>query len=118
MNTAVRMKSDDFQWVAQAIAINREVGGNLSEVLNQVADTIRERNQIRRQVKALAAEGKMSAWVLILLPIGVFVFLLLVKPEYFAGVFESIWGILALVVAAVLLIVGSLWMMAVVKVKF
>lgn len=118
MNTAVRMKSDDFQWVAQAIAINREVGGNLSEVLNQVADTIRERNQIRRQVKALAAEGKLSAWVLILLPIGVFAFLLLVRPEYFAGVFASIWGILALVAAAVLLIVGSIWMMAVVKVKF
>ncbi len=118
MNTAVRMKSDDFQWVAQAIAINREVGGNLSEVLNQVADTIRERNQIRRQVKALAAEGKMSAWVLILLPIGVFFFLLLAQPGYFSGMFESIWGILALVVAAVLLIVGSIWMMAVVKVKF
>ena len=117
-NTATRMRSEDFQWVAQAIAINREVGGNLSEVLDRVGHTIRERNEIRRQVKSLAAEGKMSAWVLILLPIGVFTFLLLTQPNYFAGFFGSIWGIAALVVAAVLLVAGSLWMMAVVKVKF
>ena len=117
-NTAMRMRSDDFQWVAQAIAINREVGGNLSQVLDQVSHTIRERNEIRRQVKALAAEGKMSAWVLILLPIGVFTFLLLTQPSYFGGFFSSIWGIAALVVAAILLGIGSLWMMVVVKVKF
>lgn len=117
-NTATRMRSDDFQWVAQAIAINREIGGNLSEVLDQVGHTIRERNQIRRQVRALAAEGKISAYVLIALPIGVFAFLLLTQPSYFNGFFGNIVGILALVVAAILLVVGSIWMMAVVKVKF
>lgn len=117
-NTAARMRSDDFEWVAQAIAINREAGGNLSQVLDQVGQTIRERNQIRRQVKALAAEGKMSAYVLILLPIGVFTFLLLTQPSYFAGFLGTIWGIAALIVAGILLIVGSIWMMAVVKVKF
>ncbi|TFC15184.1 type II secretion system protein F [Cryobacterium algoritolerans] len=117
-NTAMRMRSDDFQWVAQAISINREVGGNLSQVLDQVGHTIRERNQIRRQVKALAAEGKMSAYVLIMLPIGVFAFLLLTQPAYFNGFLGNIWGIGALVVAAILLVVGALWMMAVVKVKF
>ena len=46
------MRSDDFEWVAQAIAINQETGGNLAEVLDQVGKTIRERNQIRRQVRA------------------------------------------------------------------
>jgi len=117
-NTAIRMRSDDFQWVAQAIAINREVGGNLSGVLDQVGHTIRERNEIRRQVKTLAAEGKMSAWVLILLPVGVFAFLLLTQPKYFSGFLDNILGIVALIVAGILLIVGSVWMMAVVKVKF
>ena len=117
-NIASRMRSEDFRWVAQAIAINREVGGNLSQVLDQVGHTIRERNEIRRQVKALAAEGKLSAWVLVLLPVGVFTFLVLTQPTYFAGFFSSIWGIIALVVAAILLAAGSLWMMAVVKVKF
>ena len=117
-NTAVRMHSDDFQWVAQAIAINREVGGSLSGVLDQVAHTIRERNEIRRQVKSLAAEGKLSAWILILLPVGVFTFLILTQKTYLTGFITSLWGIIALVVSAVLLVAGSLWMMAVVKVKF
>ncbi|SDN16751.1 tight adherence protein B [Cryobacterium flavum] len=117
-STAVRMRSEDFQWVAQAISINREAGGNLSEVLDQVGHTIRERNQVRRQVKSLAAEGKLSAWVLVLLPIGVFAFLLISQPNYFNGFLGNIIGIIAIIVAAVLLIVGSLWMMAVVKVKF
>jgi tight adherence protein B len=117
-STAVRMRSEDFQWVAQAISINREAGGNLSQVLDQVGHTIRERNQVRRQVKSLAAEGKLSAWVLVLLPIGVFSFLLITQPNYFNGFLGNIFGIIALIVAAVLLIVGSLWMMAVVKVKF
>ncbi|KGJ77130.1 hypothetical protein GY21_08195 [Cryobacterium roopkundense] len=116
--TAVRMRNEDFQWVAQAIAINREVGGRLSDVFDQVGRTIRERNQIRRQVSALSAEGKMSAWVLLLLPVGVFLFLLLAQPTYFAGFFVSIWGYVALVVAVVLMAVGSMWMMAAVRVKF
>jgi Flp pilus assembly protein TadB len=118
VNTANRMRSDDFHWVAQAIGINREVGGSLSQVLDQVAHTIRERNEIRRQVKGLAAEGKLSAWILILLPVGVFTFLILTQHNYLTGFFGSIWGILALVVAVILLIVGSVWMMVVVKVKF
>ena len=67
---AERMGSDDFTWVAQAIAIHREVGGNLAEVLDAVGHTIRERNAIRRQVKALSAEGKLSAIVLMALPFG------------------------------------------------
>ena len=117
-NTAARMRSDDFRWVAQAIAINRDVGGNLSQVLDQVGHTIRERNEIRRQVKALAAEGKMSAWVLILLPVGVFTFLVLTQPAYFSSFFGSVWGIIALATAGILLVAGALWMMAVVKVKF
>lgn len=117
-NTAQRMRSDDFKWAAQAIAINREVGGNLSEVLDQVGHTIRERNEIRRQVKALAAEGKLSAWILVLLPIAVCGFLLLTNPGYFHAFLGNIIGIIALVVAVILLIVGSIWMAAVVKVKF
>jgi Flp pilus assembly protein TadB len=116
--TAVRMQSDDFEWVAQAIAINREVGGNLSDVFDQVGTTIRERNQIRRQVKALSAEGRISALVLIALPVGVFTFLFITQPGYFAGFFSSIFGIIALVVAAVLLLIGSFWLSIVVKVKF
>ena len=79
---AERTASEDFKWIAQAIEIHREVGGDLAEVLDHVGETIRDRNQIRRQVKALSAEGKMSAIVLMALPIVLFFALILINPQY------------------------------------
>ena len=90
--TAARMDSKDITWVAQAIAINRQIGGNLAEVLDKVGGTIRERGQISRQVKALSAEGKLSAIVLMALPFGVGGFLLLTNPGYLAKFTESLFG--------------------------
>ena len=116
--TAARMKSDDFEWVAQAVAINAETGGNLAEVLDQVGRTIRERNQIRRHVRALSAEGKLSGIILVLLPVVLFVALGLMRPTFVQSFFESIIGIAALVLAVILLIIGSIWIAAVVKVRF
>lgn len=116
--TAQRMQSDDFEWVAQAVAINQETGGNLAEVLDQVGKTIRERNEIRRQVRALSAEGRLSAIVLVALPIVVFLFLLVVQPTYFSVFFTNPLGIIALVVAVILLIIGTIWVSFTVRVKF
>ena len=113
-----RMQNQDFLWVAQAITINREVGGNLAEVLDGVGKTIRERNQIRRQVKSLSAEGRLSAYVLMGLPIGVFAYLFIVQPRYFDAFFTNVFGIMALIGALILLIIGSIWMSKVVKVTF
>ncbi|TYL53191.1 type II secretion system F family protein [Agromyces mariniharenae] len=115
---AHRMRSDDFEWVAQAIAINMETGGNLAEVLDQVGKTIRERNEIRRQVSALSAEGRLSGIILVALPVGVFLFLSITQPTLIAGFFNNIIGIIAMIVAIILLIVGSFWTAASVKVKF
>jgi tight adherence protein B len=115
---AQRMKSADFEWVAQAVAINQETGGNLAEVLDQVGKTIRQRNEIRRQVKALSAEGRLSAVVLVSLPIGVFLFLAVVQPAYVSVFFTNVFGIIALVVSVVLLILGAIWVAFAVRVKF
>jgi tight adherence protein B len=116
--SARRMNSDDFAWVTQAIAINREVGGNLAEVLDGVSQTIRERNQIRRQVKALSAEGRLSAIVLVLLPFGIAGFLMLSNPGYMAKFTQSPMGYAMIVVSVILLVVGGLWLRKVVRVKF
>jgi tight adherence protein B len=116
--TARRMDSEDFVWVTQAIAINREVGGNLAEVLDGVGHTIRERNQIRRQVKALSAEGRLSALVLMALPLGVLVFLAISNPSYIARFTESLAGYAMIAVGVFLLIVGGLWLRKVVTLKF
>ncbi|SFO26710.1 tight adherence protein B [Geodermatophilus obscurus] len=115
---AERMASDDFRWVAQAIAIHREVGGNLAEVLDTVGHTIRERNAIRRQVKALAAEGKLSAVVLMALPFGIVGFLAISNPGYLAGFTEGLAGYVMVAVAVLLLLVGGLWLKKTVAIRF
>jgi tight adherence protein B len=112
------MGSDDFVWVAQAIAIHREVGGNLAEVLDAVGHTIRERNAIRRQVKALSAEGKLSAIVLMALPVGVTAFLSITNPAYIGRFTESLMGYAMLGAAVLMLVVGGLWLKKTVAIKF
>ena len=115
---AERMGSDDFTWVAQAIAIHREVGGNLAEVLDAVGHTIRERGAIRRQVKALSAEGKLSAIVLMALPFGVTFFISMTNPAYLAKFTESAIGYAMLGAAGLMLLIGGLWLKSTVKIKF
>jgi tight adherence protein B len=117
-DVAERMDSDDFRWITQAIAIHRQVGGNLAEVLDTVANTIRERGQVRRQVASLSAEGRLSAYVLIALPFFVVLFLSLVNPGYLAVFTTTAIGWVMLAVAVVLLVVGIFWMRATVKVEF
>ncbi len=85
---ADRMDSLDLRWVVDAIEINATVGGDLVEVLDNVAATIRSRARLNAQVSALTAEARMSALVLFLLPPGLGAFIGLTNPEYFNG----IWG--------------------------
>ena len=115
---AARVDNDDFEWVEQAVDINREVGGDLTEVLDRVGETIRERDQIRRQVKALSAEGRLSALILIGLPIGMFGFIRVVNPEYIGELTGSSAGIVMIVVGVVLLLLGSIWLRNIVRVRF
>jgi tight adherence protein B len=115
---AVRMDSKDMVWVGQAITINRNVGGNLAEVLDQVSGTIRERGQIKRQVKTLAAEGKLSAYVLMALPFGVAGFIWLTNPAYIMKLTESLVGYAMIGAAALLLVFGGLWLRKVTAIKF
>ncbi|WP_409333107.1 type II secretion system F family protein [Trujillonella humicola] len=115
---AARMGSDDFRWIAQAIAIHREVGGNLAEVLDVVSNTIRERNALRRQVKALAAEGKLSAIVLMALPFGVSGFIFMTNPDHVRAFTGSLMGYAMLAGAALLLVVGALWLKKTVSIRF
>jgi tight adherence protein B len=114
---AARMESKDFAWVVMAIRIQREVGGNLAELLNTVAATLREREYLRRHVQALSAEGRLSSWILGGLP-PVFVgYVTLTKPAYMHPLFSTVVGLIMCVVMAVLLVVGIVWMSKVAKVE-
>jgi tight adherence protein B len=118
LDAAHRLRSEDFEWVGQAIEIHREVGGDLAEVLDQVGETIRERSQIKGQVKALSAEGRLSAYILIALPVGMFLYMSVVNSTYIATLYTGLIGWILLGVAVVLLGVGSFWLSRVVKIKF
>lgn len=114
---ARRMNSVDFAWVVMAIRIQREVGGNLAEVLSNVAATMRERERLRRQVEVLSAEGRLSAVILALLPILFIVYLVIARPDYLSVLYTTPLGILMIIVGVILLIGGSFWLRKVVKVE-
>ena len=114
---ATRMDSQDFAWVVMAIRIQREVGGNLAEVLTTVAATIRERERLRRQVRGLSAEGRLSAWILGALPPVFATYLVIARPGYIAPLFTDPLGIVMLVVMVILMTVGVVWLSRIVKVE-
>jgi tight adherence protein B len=115
---ADRMDSEDFRWIGQAIQINREVGGDLAEVLEQVAGTIRERSEVKGHVRALSAEGKMSAVILMALPVAVGLFVTAINPGYMRVFVQHPIGIALMVASAILFTVGGFWMSRTVKIKF
>jgi tight adherence protein B len=114
---AERYDSKDFAWVVMAINIQRKVGGNLAELLDTVAGTIREREYMRRQVSALAAEGKLSAFVLGGLPPIFLVYLVFTRYDYVSVLFTRPLGWLLLGGGAFILAVGAFWMSRIVKVE-
>lgn len=114
---ATRMESRDFAWVVMAIRIQREVGGNLAELLNTVAATLREREYLRRHVAALSAEGRLSAWILGGLPPLFLVYLILTRGSYVHPLFTTAIGILMCIAMAVMMTVGVFWMSKVTKVE-
>ncbi len=112
-----RYESKDFAWAVMAIRIQRQVGGNLAELLDTVAATMREREYMRRQVAALAAEGKLSAWVLGGLPPLFLIYLLLTNYDYVSVMFTEPMGWAMLAGASALLGLGVFWMSRLVKVE-
>jgi tight adherence protein B len=112
-----RFESKDFEWVVMAIKIQRQVGGNLGELLDSVAATMREREYVRRQVAALAAEGKLSAWVLGGLPPLFMLYLLLTNRAYVIVMFQEPLGWAMLAGAGTILAIGVFWMSRLVKVE-
>lgn len=111
-----RIGSEDFKWAVLAINIQREVGGNLAEILDTVADTIRERDKIRRDVDTLTTEGRLSAYVLIAMPFVIALYMTLVNPEYIALLFTTGIGIVLTIVASCLMVAGIVWMRKIVDI--
>lgn len=114
---SVRMDSENMRWTTMAIRIQRQVGGNLSETLRTTAKTLRERESLRRQVRTLSAEGRLSAYILIALPILVFFYSLGVNYEYVSLLWTHPLGLLMSVGGVVAMIIGVFWMRKVVQIE-
>jgi tight adherence protein B len=113
---AERTGSNDLKWAVIAINVQREVGGNLAEILDIVANTVRERAYIRRQVRVLTAEGRMSVAILCALPFLLFLYMLVVNPEYVSLLWTRTAGVVMLAGGAVLMGTGILIMSRIVKI--
>lgn len=114
---AARFESPDLGWVVMAIRIQHQVGGNLAELLDTVAATLRERQYVRRQVAALSAEGRLSAIVIGALPPVFTLYLLVTNRSYLVPLVHDPRGVIMVVFGVVWLGIGALWMSRLVKVE-
>lgn len=103
---AKRVESSDFDLVVTAVLIQREIGGNLAQVLDSISDTIIERIRMKREINALTAQGRLSAIVLLLLPFFVSAFMYFFNHEQFVLLLEEPSGQIALVVSLVMEVIG------------
>ena len=106
-----------MRWTGMAISIQRQVGGNLAETMRNTAATLCDREALKRHVRGLSAEGRLSAYILIALPIGIFLYELLVNKPYVQLLWTSAIGIGMLAGGLVSMGIGIFWMNKVVKVE-
>jgi tight adherence protein B len=114
---AVRIGSADLDWTVTAITVQHRTGGRLAEILRVVARTMRERDEVRRELKALTAEGRLSAFILGGLPFALAGFLLVTNPHYLSPLIHDPLGVTFVVAASVLMLVGFAWMRRIVRVE-
>ncbi len=117
-NCAARMGNDDFAWVVQAIGIHRDVGGDLARVLDNIVGTVRERAAMQRQVRALSAEGRLSARVLAALPLLVVLAISFLDPGYFDPLISQPIGWALIGLAVTMLVIGSLVVRRMVRMQY
>ncbi|HEV7814368.1 MAG TPA: type II secretion system F family protein [Janthinobacterium sp.] len=116
-NLATRIPLTDLRYLIIAVLIQRESGGNLAEILNSISRIIRKRLKLLGQVRVLSAEGKMSAWILGLLPAAVTIIMAIVNPGYISLLWTDPVGIKLLWYAAGMIALGVLWMRAVIRIR-
>jgi tight adherence protein B len=114
---ARRMENTDLGQVALVSALQRETGGNTAEVLDRVTDNVRGRFELRRLVRTLTAQGRMSRWIVSFLPLGLLVLITLVNPEYMEPLYTHTLGRVLLAIAAVMVVAGSLVIKRIVNIK-
>lgn len=102
---ADRMRNRDLEWMVQAIRIQQQTGGHLTDLMATLAEVIRGREEVRREISVLTAEGRMSAWVLGLMPVVLFLAVETVNPGYLDPMLQG-WGLVILALTALSMAAG------------
>ena len=105
-NLVRRIKSDDLDLMVTAIGVQQQVGGNLAEILDTIAFTIRERVRIKGEIRTLTAQGRYSGYLVAFLPIAIMVTLNFINPEFMQPLFTELIGQILLVVGAIMMLIG------------
>jgi tight adherence protein B len=116
-NFATRVPSDDVRFFVIAVLLQRETGGNLVEVLQNISRLVRDRLALYGKVRVLAAEGKMSVWVLTGMPIATAAAIQAVNPQFLSVLFTDPTGLKMVYCAILMIILGVIWMLNIVKIK-
>jgi tight adherence protein B len=114
---AERVPILDVRFFVTAVLIQRDTGGNLSEILDNLAHVVRERFKIKRQVRVHTAHGRFTAFVLIALPVGLAIALSIISPDQMHPLFHEHMGQMMLIAAMVLQSIGFVWIRKVIKIE-
>lgn len=115
-NLGERNESDDLNLVITALLIQKQVGGNLAEILDNISHTIRERVRIKGEIQTLTAQGRLSAIIIIILPVAVAVFLMVMNPEYMLTLVQEPLGLAMLVFAVIMQVFGIMIIRKIIKI--
>ena len=116
-NLVRRIKSDDLDLMVTAIGVQQQVGGNLAEILDTIAFTIRERVRIKGEINTLTAQGRMSGYLVSFLPIAIAVVLNMINPAFMQPLFTSLIGQILLAVGGVMMVIGFFAIQKIVAIK-
>lgn len=117
MNLATRVPSTDLRYFVIAVLIQRETGGNLSELLTSISAIIRDRLKLLGTVRVLSAEGKLSAWILSMLPFGAALMIYLTNPTFLEVLYTDPAGQKMLAVAGIMMVFGILAMRKIIRIR-
>jgi tight adherence protein B len=117
MNMTTRIASADLRYFVVAVLIQRETGGNLAELLDNLAKLMRERFKLLGQIRVLSAEGRLSAWILSLLPFVLAGVINIIHPKFLAVLWEDPVGLKLIYAALVMMLLGILWMRKIIKIR-
>jgi len=117
LNLLERVPNMTLMTLVIAVIVQRETGGNLAETLANISTIVRGRFRFQRKVRTLSAEGRMSAWVLVLIPFVLFVGLMVTTPSYLKIMIEDPMGIKIISVAFVMIVIGIFWLRRIIRIE-